>query len=312
MTSLKVKLNRTGDMMPLLGLGTYKSEAELLTNAIETAIQHGCRLIDCASMYKNESAVGVALHHAFQSGIVKRNEIFVVSKVWNDNHAPEKVIESCKKTLKDLQLDYLDLYLVHWPVCYEPGQTPNDAVNVPLTDTWSAMERLVDEGLVRNIGTSNFTGRQLDEIIASARIKPAVNQVEFHPLLQQTKQREYCASHDIVMMGYRPLVNNSSPRRGKDTPNVLCLPEIIKIAQRIGDSVTPAQVIIAWALRCGVSVVPKSTNHDRIVENMGGINIVDKLTDDDMKTIASLDKHIRTCGPVYYAGRTAEEFWDGE
>jgi len=126
------------------------------------------------------------------------------------------------------------------------------------------------------------------------------------------KQREYCASHDIVLMGYRPFVNNSSANRGKDTPDVLRLPEIINIAKRLGDSVTPAQVIVAWALRCGVCIIPKSTNANRIIENMNGAALVDKLTDEDMKTMASLDRHLRTCGHRYYAGRTAEEFWDGE
>jgi len=172
------------------------------------------------------------------------------------------------------------------------------------------MEHLVDIGLVRNIGTSNFTCRQLERISAKARFKPAVNQVEMHVLLQQHKQLEFCKAHDILLMGYRPLGNNSSPRRGKDTPDILKMPEILRIAEKHG--ATAAQVVLAWSLRRGICVIPKSTNPARVVENMKSVEFVDKLDEDDMKVIATLDRHIRTCGAGYYAGRPAEVFWDGE
>jgi len=310
MAARYAKLCRTGDMMPLVGLGTYKSDNAYVGKAVEVAIEAGCRLFDCAAMYKNETVVGEALKQAFDKGLIKRKDVFIVSKLLNTAHDPKVVEAECRKTLKDLQLDYLDLYLIHWPICYDAGQSPSDVTNYDIVDTWAAMEKLVDLGLVRNIGTSNFTCRQLERIFAKARIMPAVNQVEMHVLLQQKQQEEFCKAHDMVLMGFRPLGNNSSPRRGKDTPDILRMPEVLRIAEKHG--ATSAQVVLAWSMRRGISVIPKSITPERIKENMGCDAVVDKLDDDDMKAIAALDRHIRTCGPVYYAGRTEEDFWDGE
>ena len=296
--------------MPMLGLGTYKLSEEELGDAVEAALRSGCRLLDCASSYGNEAAVGAALRRAFARGAATRADVFVVSKLWNTAHAPEAVEAACRRTLADLGVDYLDLYLVHWPVCYEPGQRPGDVPAVPLAATWAAMERLVDAGLVRQIGTSNFTCRQLAALLAGARIAPAVNQVEFHPLLQQRAQRAFCAAHGIALMGYRPLGNNSSPRRGAATPDVLQLPAVRAVAARHG--ATPAQAVLAWAVRCGVAVVAKSARPARIAENMASLALADALDADDLRALDALDAHIRTCGSAYYAGRSESEFWDDE
>ena len=310
MAKYTVKLSGTGVEMPLLGLGTYKSGEEDLDEAVEAALRSGCRLVDCAALYGNEAAVGAALRRAFARGVATRADVFVVSKLWNTEHAPAAVAAACRRSVEALGVGPLDLYLVHWPVCYEPGQRPADVPAVPLAETWAAMERLVDDGLVRHIGTSNFTCRQLDALLAHARIPPAVNQVEFHPLLQQRVQRAFCAAHGIALMGYRPLGNNSSPRRGADTPDVLQLPAVRAVAERHG--ATPAQAVLAWAVRAGVSVVPQSVHPARIAENMASLALADALDDDDIRAIDALDAHIRTCGSVYYVGRSESEFWDGE
>ena len=309
-TKYTVKLTGTGDEMPLLGLGTYKSGADELDAAVEAALRRGCRLVDCAALYGNEAAVGAALQRAFARGVCTRADVFVVSKLWNTEHAPAAVAAACRRSVAALGVGYLDLYLVHWPVCYEPGQRPADVPAVPLAATWAAMEGLVDAGLVRNIGTSNFTCRQLAALCAGARIPPAVNQVEFHPLLQQRAQRAFCAAHGIALMGYRPLGNNSSPRRGAATPDVLRLPAVCAVAARHG--ATPAQTVLAWAVRAGVAVVPKSVHPARIAENMASLALVPALDADDLRALDALDAHIRTCGSVYYAGRSESEFWDGE
>ena len=299
-------LKYTGDSMLRFGLGTWKSEPSVVGEAVLKALKCGYRLIDCAACYGNEAEVGAAMHQAFTEGVLSRGELFVTSKLWNTEHAPEKVEPACRQTLKDLQLDYLDLYLIHWPLCYGIGQGRADVVDVPLEDTWKAMEDLVRKGLVRNIGLSNFTPKQIERICKIASIPPAVLQIEMHPLLQQKELRAICKEKRMAVTAYSTLGSNDSVFRG-DFPNLLQHPEIAKIAEKHGKSI--AQVILRWAYQEGVAIIPKSVKEERLKENLAAITDL-VLDDEDMEAMRKLDCGRRSCGAVFFDGLTEEEFWN--
>eukprot|EP01105_Mastigella_eilhardi_P019607 TRINITY_DN462_c1_g3_i2.p2 TRINITY_DN462_c1_g3~~TRINITY_DN462_c1_g3_i2.p2 ORF type:complete len:313 (-),score=113.99 TRINITY_DN462_c1_g3_i2:30-968(-) len=304
----------SGDKMPLVGLGTWKTaEPNVVGTAVKTALTEcGYKHVDCAHIYGNEEEVGAAFKGAFAEG-VKREDIFITSKLWISEKHPEDVRPALLLTLKHLGLAYLDLYLIHWPVCLTkdaefPPKPQHFCEGVPTIDTWREMEKLVDEGLVRNIGVSNFTTVQLERLWREARIKPAVNQVEMHPLLQQAKLREYCRIRGIHVTAFSPLGSNDSPMRGQQFPNLLENPTILAVASKHGR--TAAQVILRWGVQHGVTVIPKSVRKQRITENK---QITDFTLDaDDMAAIAAEDKHARTCGAFFFNGKTSEEFWDNE
>jgi alcohol dehydrogenase (NADP+) len=286
------------DQMPLFGLGTWKSAPQDAYNAVVEAIKVGYRHIDCAHIYKNEKEIGEALAKAFKEGWVKREELWITSKLWNDCHQEEHVLPALKRTLKDLQLDYLDLYLVHWPVAVKKGvdfaSTREDFLSpeeAPLTRTWSAMEQGVDLGLTRHIGVSNFNMAKLKEILASARIQPEINQVELHPFLQQNNLLDFCKENNIHLTAYAPL--GSAYRvanKEVDYPILLENDIIQKIA--VKHQATPAQVLIAWGIQRGTAVIPKSVKASRIVENFEAANL--RLDEDDIQAIDALE------GPYRY------------
>ncbi|KAI8927617.1 NADP-dependent oxidoreductase domain-containing protein [Entophlyctis helioformis] len=241
---------RTGAVTPAVGLGTWRSSKPTeATTAVSHAIRAGYRHIDCALCYENEHEVGQGII----DGGVPREQLFITSKLWNTFHRPEHVPTGIAQTLKDLGTDYLDLYLMHWPVAHVnrgDGNSERDASGKPLVDTevtieqtWRAMEKLVDEGKTRAIGVSNFNIRNLKELLAYARIKPAVNQVELHPYLPQNELLEFCKANDILVTAYSPL--GSTPGPG----SVLNDTTIAEIATRLGK--TPAQVLISWAVQRG-------------------------------------------------------------
>jgi len=264
--------------MPVVGLGTWKSSKGEVGPAVMAALKAGYRHLDCAAVYNNEAEIGETLQKAFTEGIVKREELFITSKVFN-NHHEDRVPAALRNTLKNLQLDYLDLYLIHWPIKFEDEVVPQpmrQANGLPapgikasfeFKETWKQMESLLKEGLVKAIGVSNFTPEQIEELIADRHSVPAVNQVELHPYLVQTELLEYCRGKGIIVTAYSPLGSSDSySGSAPGAPSLLKNDTVNAIAGEVDRS--PAQVLIRWAIQKGVSVIPKSVNEDRIKANL--------------------------------------------
>ena len=287
-----------GDAMPLLGLGTWKSAPGEVGAAVREAIRLGYRHIDCASVYGNEPEVGEALRGAIEAGEVKREELWITSKLWCNAHGRDNVAAALRRSLTDLGLAWLDLYLIHWPVPIKSGVAfPTSGTDllplaqVPLESTWEGMEAALEAGLTRHIGVSNFSSRKLHDLLAHCRIRPEVNQVERHPLLQQPGLVADCAAEGVHLTAYSPLGSQDRPAalKGADEPVLLENPLIGTIAAEHGCS--PAQVLIAWQLQSGISTIPKSVRPARLLENLAAAEIT--LTPADLELIASLDQQRR-------------------
>ncbi|MBB4824535.1 diketogulonate reductase-like aldo/keto reductase [Sporosarcina luteola] len=260
-----------GVEMPWLGLGVFKvQEGPEVVDAVKTAIRHGYRSIDTAAVYKNEEGVGQAIRTALEENGLKREDLFITSKVWNTDQGYDSTIEAYETSLRKLGLDYLDLYLVHWPV---KGK---------YKETWRALEDLYKEKKVRAIGVSNFKVHHLEDLLQDAAITPMVNQVEYHPQLTQTEVKAFCEQHDIRLEAWSPLAQGQ----------LLDNPVLSEIANTHGKSV--AQVIIRWDLQNGVVTIPKSINENRIVENADVFDF--QLTEDEMARINQLNEDKRV-GP---------------
>ena len=272
---------RNGDEMPILGLGTWKSAPGDVYDAVKIALHAGYRHIDCALIYGNEAEVGRALSESFESGVVDRDDVWITSKLWNDAHAPDDVRPALEQTLSDLQLDTIDLYLMHWPVVHKPGvQMPDSADglialdDLPVAKTWAAMEDLVDDGLARHIGVSNFSIPKLRSLLADAeRYAPEVNQIELHPYLQQTEMLSFAHANDVHLTAYSPLGSMDRPdaMKSDDEPILLDDEAIASIANK--HDATPAQVLISWAIHRGTAVIPKSVSKDHIRENLAAAEV---------------------------------------
>jgi alcohol dehydrogenase (NADP+) len=265
--SRKLPLRGGSGRMPAIGFGTLIPDATETRNATRTALEAGFRHFDCADRYRNEEQVGLAIRGAIQAGSVTREDLFVTTKLWNNNHRPERVQPAFEASCTRLQLAYLDLYLIHTPYAFQSGdnQDPRDAngnviydKGVSLLDTWRAMEALVDGGKCKAIGLSDISVERVREIFESARIKPAVVQVESHPYLPQTEILEFCNSNGLVMEAFAPLGHGIKP-------GVLQDPTIIEVAQRVNK--TPAQVLLAWAVQRGTAVLTTPKTPDRAREN---------------------------------------------
>ncbi len=309
--------------IPVVGMGTFGSDnvsPEAVADAVLGAAQVGYRHFDCASVYGNEPQVGRSLEQ-IQRGGIPRSELWINSKVWNDHHAPEAVIESCKRSLDDLQLDYLDLYFVHWPFpnFHPPGCTvesrspdarPYD--HSVFMKTWEAMERLVGMGMVRNIGTSNMTIPKLKLLLRDASIKPSCNEMELHPHFQQPELFDYVVAQGLLPIGYCPLGSPGRPERDRTPEDTVDIedPVIVSIAKAHG--IHPAIVCIKWAVQRGQIPIPMSSNPRNYTANLRAAT-EDPLTPAEMAEIAKIDRNCRLIkGQVFlWSGASGwEDLWD--
>ena len=310
---------KNGDHMPILGLGTWKSDPGDVYKAVKEALRVGYRHIDCAHIYGNEVEVGQALSESISDGTVTRDQLWITSKLWNDSHDPIHVQPGLDTTLKNLQLDYLDLYLIHWPVALRNGAGfpfgADDLVpleTLPIADTWAAMEKLIDAGTCRHLGVSNFSVAKVKSLLESARIKPEMNQVELHPYLQQSALVEFCQTNGVHVTAYSPLGSGDRPDslKAADEPVLLENEAIATIAQE--HNVTPAQVLIAWAIHRGTAVIPKSVAPSRIQQNLAAAEV--SLTTENLKTIEECDRHRRYVDGTFWCFEgspyTLESLWN--
>ncbi len=286
-----------GDQMPVLGLGTWLSKPSEVYNAVIEAIRTGYRHIDCAFIYKNEKEIGKALRFVMSKGIVRREDLFITSKLWNNSHSPEQVEPAIRQSLKDLQLDYLDLYLIHWPLAFrkEHAGSADELISpdeLPLSVTWQAMEDLKMNGLTRHIGVSNFSIPKLQNLKEHAVIQPEVNQVEVHPYFQQNELIDFCQANEILVTAYSPL---GSRHIVNSDDSITKNPVVGEIAHK--HNCTGAQVVLAWGMQRNLSVIPKSVNAERIRENFGSVYV--KPDEADMVKLAELNRNQRNSKGLY-------------
>jgi len=313
----------TGSKIPAIGLGTFGSDkysgAEV-AEAVKGAIRVGYRHVDCAAVYGNEHLIGQALREVMDSG-VKREELWITSKLWNDKHAETDVIPACENTLKDLQLDYLDLYLVHWPFpnhhapgvdadARDPHATPY--IHENFMKTWRQMEKLVERGLVKHIGTSNMTIPKLKRVLRDARVKPAVNEMELHPHFQQPELFKFVNNNGMVAIGYSPIGSPSRPERDRTEEDTVDIedPVIVRIAERLG--VHPAVVCVKWAVQRGQVSIPFSVRRSQYLSTLQGL-VSDPLTEEEMQAVAAIDKNCRLIKGQVFLWEHAqgwEDLWD--
>ena len=294
----KIPLIDGAGAMPALGFGTLIPDPIATKKATVAALEAGFRHFDCSERYRNEQVVGDALQEVFKAGRIDRKNVFVTTKVWNNNHRPERVKPAFEGSLRRLQVDYIDCYLIHTPFAFRPGedQDPRDErgqviydPGVTLEDTWRALERLVDDGRCRSIGLSNVNLEKLREIVEVARIKPAVVEVECHPYLPEWDLLDYCKRHGIVLLAFAALGHAMEPRLLDD-------PVIVAIAQRLGK--TPAQVVLAWAIQRGTALLTTSVTLDHIRENFD----ISAIPEEAMQEIRSRVETVIRFNPVVETG----------
>jgi len=308
--------------MPIFGLGTWLSKPKEAGAAVKHALENGYKHIDCAQLYNNEAEIGEYMSQVWKAGKVKREDIYIVSKLWCNDSAKEDVIDACKLSLKNLQLDYLDLYLVHFPTRLKKsvgtavsGEDENSLIGYSpemMKETWQEMEKLVEMGLVKSIGISNFTTKKVVELLEFAKIKPVCNQVELHPYLPQNKLVEFCKQKDIICVAYSPIGAPNRPDFFKEVSHPVLLEDDVIEAIAKKHNATAAQVLLAWGMKRGIPVIPKSVTPSRIDENLKSCNV--QLDDEDMAKINGISTRARYLGHQWSIppGVDIEVFWDGE
>lgn len=309
--------------MPAIGLGTFGSDhagADAVARAVRGAIAEGYRHLDCAAVYMNEDRIGRVLSELFANGL-RREDLWITSKLWNDKHAEQDVVPACRQSIADLQCEYLDTYLVHWPFpnfhppgCSVDSRSPDAQpyIHDQFMRTWRQMERLVDMGLVRHIGTSNMTVPKLRLVLRDARIRPAVNEMELHPHFQQPELFDFVRTSGIQPIGYCPLGSPNRPERDRTPEDTSPLddPVIREIASRLG--VHPATVCLKWAVQRGQTPIPFSTNPRNFIANLRAV-ASEPLSDADMQAIAAIDRNCRLIkGQVFLwkDGQSWQDLWD--
>jgi alcohol dehydrogenase (NADP+) len=314
----------TGQEMPCIGMGTFGSDrftAEQVSAAVAGAIRVGYRLFDCAAVYGNEDLIGKVFDDAFRAGVVKREELFITSKLWNDMHKRGDVLLSLAKTLKDLRLNYIDLFFVHWPFsnyhapgCDADARNPDSKPFNPevFLETWRQMERLVDMGLTKNIGMSSMTIPKLEAVLPYCRIKPAAIEMELHPCFQQPELYEYCVERKIQPIGFCPIGSPTRPDRDKTDTDIadIQVPELVEIAKNHG--VHPAVICLKWAVRRGQIPIPFSIYENEYISNLRSTT-EDPLTDTEMAILKRVDKNCRLIkGQVFLweGAKGWEDLWD--
>jgi diketogulonate reductase-like aldo/keto reductase len=286
----RIPLANGSGAIPAVGFGTLIPDPRVTTQATKTALEAGFRHLDCAERYRNEEAVGDAMQAVFKAGSIRREDVFVTTKLWNTNHRPERVKPAFDASRRWLQIDYVDCYLIHTPFAFRPGdeQDPRDGQGqviydrgVTLVETWRALERLVDDGQCKAIGLSDVSLEKLREIVAAARIKPAVVQVESHPYLPEWDLFDFCREQGIVLLAFAALGHGLDPK-------VLEEPVITAIARRVHK--TPAQVVLAWAVQRGTAFLTTSTSPRHIRENLE----ISSLPEDAMREFRDgITTHVR-------------------
>ncbi len=314
----------SGDTIPAIGLGTFGSDHisnKAVATAVKQAIAVGYRHVDCASVYGNEREIGIALREVFASGLVRREDLWITSKLWNDKHAPEDVAASCRQTLADLQLEQLDLYLVHWPFpnfhakgCDVDSRSADAQpyLHDYFLRTWRAMEQLKAEGLVRNIGTSNMTQAKLELLLPDAKIKPVVNEMELHPHFQQPALFEYVVAQGIQPVGFCPIGSPARPARDKTAEDTVDTedPVLREIAARHG--LHPATLCVKWAEQRGQIPIPFSTNPRNMLANLKALTTA-PLSEDEMAALSRIDRNCRLIKGQVFLWRddqSWEDLWD--
>lgn len=314
----------SGEEIPAMGLGTFGSDKyspEQVSEAVYGAVKAGYRMLDCASVYQNEREIGNVINRVLKENITKRDELFITSKVWNDMHGEGQVIKSLKNSLEDLRLNYLDLYLIHWPFpnyhapgCDADSRNPDSKPfdTDEFMTAWRQCEKLADDGLTRYIGMSNMTIPKLEAVLPLCRIKPAAVEMECHPSFQQPELYDYLISHNIQPIGYCPIGSPSRPERDRMPDDIAdtAMPEIIKAAK--AHNVHPAVICLKWAVQRGIIPIPFSVKEPQYVSNLHSITH-DPLTDEEMEHICLADKNCRLIKGQVFLWKNAkgwEDLWD--